>query len=135
MKCLSGFSNICIHRTWQLNWRLIRTPTDTELQDILRLIYVQILDIDSGGNDEIYAKDRLRTGVIEDPAQSDLAWGALINICTQFAVSRSGGDRTTLQNLLYRECISLKPVRSYQADIEKLREYSYATVAALSELD
>ena len=110
------------------------TPTDAELQEILRLIYVQTLDIDSGGNDEIYAKDRLRTGVLEDPVQSDLAWGALINICTQFAVNRSGGDRTILQNLLYQDRISLKPVRSYQDDIEKLCSYSQATVAALCEL-
>lgn len=117
-------------------WQSLKgsTPADAEIQEILRLIYVQTLDIDSGGNDEIYAKERLRTSVLAEATQSDLAWGTLINICTKFAINRSGADRTALQSLLSQQGIFLKPARSYQNDIEKLREYSCATFTALSKL-
>lgn len=107
--------------------------TDNEFRQISHLIYIQTLDVDEGGNDEAWAKDRLRYSVLSDPTQADSAWNTLIKICGQFAINRSGGDSAILQTLLSREGISLKPARSYQDDIERLQQYSRSTAHVLSE--
>ena len=107
--------------------------TDNEFRQISHLIYIQTLDVDEGGNDEDWAKERLRHSVLSEPTQADSAWNTLIKICGQFAINRSGGDSAILQTLLSQEGISLKPARSYQGDIEQLQQYSRSTADVLSE--
>jgi hypothetical protein len=107
--------------------------TDNEFRQISHLIYIQTLDVDEGGNDEDWAKERLRHSVLSEPTQADSAWNTLIKICGQFAINRSGGDSAILQTLLSQEGISLKPARSYQGDIEQLQQYSRSTAHVLSE--
>lgn len=107
--------------------------TDNEFRQISHLIYIQTLDVDGGGNDEAWAKDRLRHSILSDPTQADLAWYTLIDICGQFAINRSGGDLAILQSSLAQKGISLKPARSYRDDIERLKQYSRSTADVLSE--
>jgi signal recognition particle GTPase len=117
-------------------WRNVREsePTDSEMRQILRLIRVQVLDVDAGGSEELQAKDRLRASVLAQPTQADAAWTSLIQICADLAVNQSGADQASLQTRLLQNGISLKPTRSYQEDIERLRQYSHASAGVLSEL-
>jgi signal recognition particle GTPase len=108
-------------------------PTDDEKRQILNLIRIQILDVDADRNDELQAKDRLRTSILAQPEHANLAWTSLIQICANLAVNQSVADQAALQAQLLSKGISLKSIRSYQKDIEQLRQYSNATSRALSE--
>jgi len=104
------------------------TPTDKQIRDIIKLIRIQVLDVDADGRDELQAKDRLRSSILSQPTQADTAWSSLIQICTDLAVNQSGGDQPILQRRLSNNGISLKSIPSYQADINRLRDYSRTTI-------
>ena len=57
-------------------------PTDQELRQILNLTRVYILDVDAGGPSEHEAKNLLRSNILKDPTQVDMAWiGFSICLC------------------------------------------------------
>jgi hypothetical protein len=60
-----------IKRSWYA--ALGTLPTNSEVQQLLRLVRVQVLDVDHGGIAEHEAKDRLRTAVLRHPDQADTA--------------------------------------------------------------
>lgn len=111
------------------------TPlTEADERQLLSLIWVQILDVDENGRDEHEAKNILRSAVVNTFAEADVAWNTLVLACAGYAATRSGADRSLLQRHLLDQDISIKAPRSYQADIEKLREYSSLTHQALADL-
>ena len=99
-------------------------PSSDQLLQILRFLWIQILDINEGGRDEREAKNLLRSNVLEDPTDADKAWATLVMACAEYASHRTGADRVTLQSLLTSKGIQLRAPRSYRADIERLRQNS-----------
>lgn len=115
------------------SWRNVlgADPKPHEVMKFLRLVHVQVFDLDGG---EQRAKAILRTSVLKSAAQSDLAWGQLVRMAAQFASQRSGAGRLELQRALLSAGIEPRTARSYREDIERLKEYSSATLKALSHL-
>ena len=115
------------------SWRevLNEDPSEEDLRFLLSLIFVQELDVESGGVGEHEAKNLLRSVILRDPDQADLAWEKLINLCARYAAERSGADRVTLQRELLHSDFDLKTTRSYEDDVEELRKHSRRTLNAL----
>ncbi len=121
-----------LRRSWRKT--LGADPSEDELRQLLSLLHVKVLDLDSGGDQERETSTLLRTAVLQDPVQADMAWAKLISLCSCFAAERSGADRLQLQQELLAAGINLKGPRSYQNDIERLSEYSAMPLQALAQL-
>ena len=121
-----------ITKSWQKSMGV--DPTDVELRQLFSLIRVEVMDLDGGGAEEREAKNILRTAVLKNPAEADTAWTKLISLCTGLAAQGLGADRMNLQRELLKAGLPLKAPRSYQDDIEKLREFSEITFDALADL-
>jgi hypothetical protein len=106
--------------------------TRADVISVLRLVWVQVLDVSAGGRDEREVKNLLRSSVLKDPAQADLAWNTLVGMCANLARSRSGSDRPQLQEALVRAGIDVKAPRSYRGDIDLLKRYSRSTAESLA---
>jgi hypothetical protein len=109
-------------------------PPDDELRLLLSLVHVQDLDVDEGRDEEHEARTLLRTAVLRDPDDAESAWTRLVSLCANLAAKRSGAARLDLQGALLNAGLQLKGPRSYQSDIESLRQYSATTVNALAHL-
>jgi signal recognition particle GTPase len=121
-----------IKRSWHAT--LGTLPTDSEVQQLLRLLRIQVLDVDHGGTSEQEAKDRLRAVVLRHPDQADAAWGQLIALCARLAADRSGADRPGLRQTLLDAGLEVQAAYSYREDIERLKKYSQTTVDLLTNL-
>jgi hypothetical protein len=142
-----GFGNVAITQSqtdvlskvtshFQRFWhKLTETqPTEEEIINLLCLIRIQVLDVDSEGNQEREAKALLRTSILQNPEQADAAWNALTQTCAIWASQRNGGAHEDLQRVLLQVGIALKAPRSYREDIERLKEHSQRTFALLRPL-
>jgi len=109
-------------------------PTETDLRDALRLMRVEVLDVDPDGHAEREAKDALRDVILRDPAQADAAWSTLIHACARLAETHSGADRAGLQDILLGAGFELNIPRSYQRDIDQLHRVTDRTEEVLSDL-
>ena len=109
-------------------------PSDEELRQLLSLIRVQVLDVEDGGPDEQEAKNLLRHAILRNPDQADQAWNTLVELCARYAANRSGADRIVLQQALLNAGFDLRAPRSYEEDIQKLRNHSRQTLEALAHL-
>lgn len=109
-------------------------PSDADLRDIIRLLRVQILDVEEESDGEREAKELLRHSIIKNVTQADNAWNALVEICARYATSRGGADREHFQQVLLSNEIALNAPRSYRSDIERLRQYSRATLESVADL-
>jgi hypothetical protein len=118
------------------SWRkaLDTAPSETDLRQFLSLVRVYVLNVDGGDDAEREALRILRASVLGDPDQASGAWAQLIALCSDFAKNRSGGDRSDLQRALEKGEIELRGARSYQGDIERLRQYSSTTFSTLAHL-
>jgi len=104
--------------------RIGREISGDELRTLLVLMRVQALDADPGGAAERESKDTARTSVLVNPRNADSAWSALLRTAAECAQQRTGADRRRLQSTLLRSAIDIQAVRSFQSDIDKLRQYS-----------
>lgn len=112
---------ICDHlqRAWtNETTETLTTATQIEL---LSLMWIQELDVDVNGRDEIAAKATLRA-ILADPAQVESAWASLIGKVVQLARAHGGVNRTALQRTLQDGGIELQATPSYRTDVQKLRE-------------
>jgi hypothetical protein len=109
-------------------------PTEEELVELLRFVRVEVLDVDDGETHECWAKDRLRSSVLQNPEQADVAWNTLIQTCWSWAKAHNGGAREHLQRRLLREGIALKSPPSFHEDIEQLKNYSERVFSLLHPL-
>jgi len=122
-----------VERSWK---GVVQTaPDEAERRQLLRLIRIQRLDVDADSPGEREAISTL-AGLISqaDNTAPFLAWTTLIELCGQFATSRSGGDRARLQNALLQRGIQIGPDTRYEADIARLRKLAVTVTAALAQL-
>ena len=118
-----------LNEAWQ---KLIGSPPSNEdLKGILRLAYVQTLNVESGGNDETSAKDLLSSAVLKRPSAAGAVWSSLLDICLTFGSTRTGGDRGFIQARLIQLGFDLKWVQSFDADIQKLKNQTQMTIQRL----
>lgn len=103
-----------------------KPPGESQQLELLRLIYVSVLDVDSEGAEEHLALMLLRGQILRHPHQSREKWRQLIAECAELAKKRHGADRSALQRWLIAHGSDLRAVRSYQEDIDHLRTYSEA---------
>lgn len=108
------------------------SPSEDALRGLLSLVYLQVLDLGSGGAHEQNASILLRN-LLEDPDLAETAWATLVQHCAGLAAQRSGASRSDLQQVVVKAGINLKTPRSYQHDAETLREYSERIVRVLTE--
>ena len=108
-------------------------PREADVRALLRLIRVHVLDVDPGQAGEREAKDLLRSAVLADPTQADLAWTELLRSAALCARGQTGADRRALQHGLRDAGVSLKTPRSYQPDMERLRGHTEGTLSRLAE--
>jgi len=106
-------------------------PSQGQMLQVLRFLWVQVLDVDEDGRDERDAKNLLRASVLENPVDADSAWSTLVLACADYASRRSGADRVALQKLLTSKGIKLKAPRSYRADIARLQANSASILQSL----
>lgn len=128
------FSSVQAHvtRSWQK--ALATDPSDNELRQLFSLVRVQQLDVDEGGDGEREARTILRTVVLKDPDEAEIAWALVVSLCANLAKERSGANRPALQGALVNAGLQLKAPRSYRRDIESLNQYSVTTLNALADL-
>lgn len=121
-----------IERSWKRH--IGHLPSNRNVLDVLSFVWVQTLDVDDDGNDELWAKDALRRSVLRDPTQADLAWNTLLTSIASSASRHSGANRTALQQTLLREGIELHAPRSYREAISQLQRHTQHTLAMLSSI-
>lgn len=110
-----------------------REPDDCNKLQILRVTYLDVLDVEPGGASEREAKNLLRSSVLMDPTHADSAWDALVRETARYAVGRAGGDRTAIQQALLSRGIPVKSARSYRRDIERLAQLTTTTRQQLTD--
>jgi hypothetical protein len=108
-----------------------QAPTDDETRAFLALLRIRILDVEPGDRDEDEAKNMLRQAVLADPDDADQAWALLLRECASLASGRRGATRNQLQRILTDAGLSVQTLRSYRADVHRLRAHAESTVAAL----
>jgi hypothetical protein len=108
--------------------------TEEDELRLLKLLWVETIDVDEDSAGEREAKDVLRAVVVEDPAEADAAWHALVIACAGYASRQGGADRQSLQQHLLKAGIRVKAPSSYRGDIAQLRRQSEQTLRALQEL-
>lgn len=83
-----------IAQTWQ---KLLGVaPCEDEIVQLLRLIYVQVLDVEQDTVGEREAVHLLRT-VLQNPNEVAPAWATLISCCASLAANQSGAKLPDLQ--------------------------------------
>src|ERR1700693_4150406 len=121
-----------IKRSWK-KW-LGTYPAEEDIRRLLSLVRVQDLNVDAGGHGELEAKNQLRTSILSNTAQADVAWARLTSLCAQLAGERSGTNRPGLQQTLLDADMSLHIPRSYRNDITRLKTESEEVSIHLSDL-
>jgi len=121
-----------LKRSWKRH--MGHLPSDGDILHVLYFIWVQTLDVDNNGNDELWAKDTLRHSVLRDPTQADAAWNTLLASIASSATRHSGANRTGLQQVLLLARIELKAPQSYRQAISQLQAHTQHTLAMLSSV-
>ena len=109
-------------------------PSDADVRDAVRLMHVEVLDVDPTGHGEREAQDALRQVVLRNHQDAAAAWSALVDACAHMAETHSGADRASLQRILLNAGFELNVPFSYRSDMEQLRRTTARTKEILSDL-
>jgi len=101
-------------------------PSESELAGLLRLTWIQVLDVEDDQTDAIALLDLFRSVALAAPAQAGLAFAELVKLCGRLRADRSGTDLTTIQRVLGSTGVSLLALPDYRADIASLRKWTQA---------
>jgi hypothetical protein len=113
-----------LKRSWKAAFR--RSPTAKELNELLRLIWVQELDLESGGRDRRFMLEQFRVNLLEDGTQASLAVSELFKLGARLRAERSGADRPALLQLLARAGIRLTALPDFRGDVAALKKWTAA---------
>jgi hypothetical protein len=73
---------------------------DADVRNALRLMHVEVLDVDPNGQGEREALDSLRQVVLRNEENAPAAWATLVQACAHLAETHSGANQAALQRLL-----------------------------------
>ncbi len=110
-----------------------KNATTEELRQFLSLVHVQRLDVDEGGNEELFAIEKLKHFVLRNPRKARAAWLTLISVASKLATKRVGADCLSLQRELVDIGIEPLAASSYRNDIEILKRSSAQFLDLLSD--
>lgn len=105
-------------------------PADEDVRALLRVLVVDVLDLDEGGTDRAVALAHLRS-VLLDPVQDVLAWTGLTELGRALAEGRAWRRRSEIAAELSGLGAPVGPARRHAADVRTLRLFSEANLAAL----
>lgn len=113
-----------LKRSWKSAFG--KTPTPAELDSLLRLIWIQELDLEAGKRDRRHILEQFRGNLLEQPTQSSAAFSELYKLVARLRADRSGADRTSLLQTLSRAGVKLTALPDYRADVAALRKWTAA---------
>ena len=117
-----------LKRSWKAAHN--RTATSANLNALLRLIWVQELDLESGRRDRKIIHEQLRANFLQEPAQAGLAFSELIKLAARLRAERSGAERPTLLRLLTNAGIRLLSMPDFRSDVAALTRWTAARLAS-----
>jgi hypothetical protein len=112
----------CVRATWRRTFG--RAPTADELYRLLRLIWIQVLDLESGERDSRAVQTHFRAFILETPTQATRAFSVLFQLCARLRAQRSGTDRPALVRELTSQGIALTALPDYRADVRALAQWT-----------
>lgn len=135
-KCLADAQNSAeekevaetVDRVLRARWQAIygTAPSPDQLAGLLRLIWVQHLDLEDGQADAIAAQDALTTSVLANAADGPSAFASLIKTCATLRADRATIDLNALQKTLTGDGISLVALPTFRDDVYALRKWTEA---------
>jgi hypothetical protein len=87
-----ALSVICTHLSRKWKKIVKRAPSKQHLRQLLRAMKIVVLDVGSGEAHDTEAKQVLRSTVLQDPQQANLAWATILEKCADLAEHRSGTE-------------------------------------------
>jgi hypothetical protein len=111
-----------VRRSWAIHHGL--APSDAELGQFLRHLWVQTLDVEEGEGDKRSVLDIMRANLLADPSQADLAFSALVARCGRLRADRSGADAGSLLASLSASGIGILALPDFRVDVEALRNWT-----------
>lgn len=102
-----------------------------ELRRFLSVVWVWPLDVEPDGPDERAARELLRSQVVLNPNDGDVAWVTLLEASAREASRAGGADRQALRQTLRSVGTPLRGGVEYDADIDRLRQLSEGNLANL----
>jgi len=113
-----------LKRSWKAAYG--KHPTPEQLGTLLRLMWVQELDLESGKRDRKFALDQFRINLLEDASKASLTFSELFKLCARLRAERSGTDRPSLLTVLSTAGIQLRALPDYRADVIALKKWTAA---------
>ncbi len=115
-------------------WRAAvqRDPTDAELLEFLRFIWVHEFAVEPGEAGETTAEHMLRTSVLRDSGQSPKAWKVIRSDAQEMVSNRRSVDRSGAERELAKH-FPLKGAPSYHDDFRRLSEHTRRGVDRLAD--
>lgn len=111
--------------------------TDDDVRRVLSYTHIETLDTAPAEQHEREARQRLRDDVLDDPTQDAMAWTIVTHAAETASGAQSGLTRGALEARLMGDHVGLKHLRSYEHDVDVLRqrsEHSRAILFAFSTL-
>lgn len=119
---VAGVVETHIRRSWQLAYG--SAPTSPAIGALLRLIYLQFIDVEPGERDRLSAMGDLRSQILTDPDQAEGVFSHLVTHCLRLRSDQSGATTSTLLSTLIQVNVSLQAAPDYRADIAALRAWT-----------
>jgi hypothetical protein len=111
-----------LKRSWKAAYG--RLPTTKQLNQLLRLIWVHELDLESGKRDRKLILEHFRANLLEDLTQATSAFSELFKLAARLRAERSGADKVTLLQTLARAGIRLTALPDFRSDIAALSKWT-----------
>lgn len=111
-----------LKRSWKTAYG--RAPTLDQLNALLRLIWIQQLDVESGQRDRATVHNQFRTNFLKQPSHAGLAVAELVKLTARLRADRSGSDRPTLLRLLTDAGLQLTAMPDFRPDVAALANWT-----------
>lgn len=109
----------------------LANPSEDDLRALLRVLAIDVLDLDDAGADRATALAHLRSALL-DPGQDVRAWVALTYLGQTLSEERAWRRRFDIAAELDANGAAVGPVRRHAADVRTMRRLSEANLAALA---
>ncbi len=120
-----------LQRQWS---NMFESPAaDSQVRDILRLVYVEVYDFADGRGLQRDAQNELRSHVVADPKKAGNAWRALEKFFSDVNVRGNRVNVRLIREALIRAGVELKEPPDYSHDIAYLRDLTARNLKNLQQ--
>ena len=127
-KSVARVTETVLKRRWKAVFG--RASTKDDINGLLRLIWIQQLDLESGGRDRRQLLEQFRTHLLERPAQAGVAFSELFRLAGRLRAERSGSDRPTLLRVLSGAGVAITALPDFRADVAALKRWTASRLQA-----